>query len=299
MEALANRLWDSTISQNDDSDQDNDELVQNDFEYVHEIQEMQEIQEMEHNIEELYQEEKNYKEQILETNDEKDDECTFFGSLFDENVDQVQDFEEILVQDQEIVDQEIVESNMENVNVNGFEGKNEEEMYQESNERGNLPECLLLMMCEPKLSMEVSKETWVSSKDFFRRSCSRKKPPPAPVPAKSTGGQDESKPSAPSTKANVQNGINFDNLTAAPSTIHPGRSSCSLPMAPSMAEMLEHKLVNAVGYEPFVLTRCKSEPMRTAAGKLTPDSCFWKNRKLEPLRRASFGVKLGAAGVGC
>ncbi|GJW65073.1 hypothetical protein Tco_0116957 [Tanacetum coccineum] len=303
MEALANRLWDSTISQNDDSDQDNDELVQNEFEYVHEIQEMQEIQEMEHNIEELYQEEKNYKEQILETNNEKDDECTFFGSLFDENVYQVHNLEEILVQDQgfeEDVDQDLVESNMEKVKLNGFEGKNEEEMYQESNERGNLPECLLLMMCEPKLSMEVSKETWVSSKDFFRRNSSRKKPPPAPVPAKPTGGQDESKVSAASTtKANFQNGINFDNLTAAQSRIQPGRSSCSLPVAPSMAEMLEHKLVNAVGYEPFVLTRCKSEPMRTAAGKLAQDSCFWKNRKLEPLRRASFGVKLGAAGVGC
>ncbi|KAL0362653.1 UNVERIFIED_CONTAM: hypothetical protein Scaly_1220500 [Sesamum calycinum] len=31
-----------------------------------------------------------------------------------------------------------------------------------------LPECLLLMMCEPKLSMEVSKETWVCSTDFIR-----------------------------------------------------------------------------------------------------------------------------------
>ncbi|GJU13777.1 hypothetical protein Tco_1136173 [Tanacetum coccineum] len=49
LKALANRLWDSTISQNDDSYQDNDELVQNDFEYVHEIQE---IQQMKHNIKE-------------------------------------------------------------------------------------------------------------------------------------------------------------------------------------------------------------------------------------------------------
>src|SRR5262249_11866161 len=31
-----------------------------------------------------------------------------------------------------------------------------------------LPDCLLLMMCEPKLSMEVSKETWVCSTDFIR-----------------------------------------------------------------------------------------------------------------------------------
>ncbi|KAL0399430.1 UNVERIFIED_CONTAM: hypothetical protein Sradi_2286300 [Sesamum radiatum] len=65
-----------------------------------------------------------------------------------------------------------------------------------------------------------------------------------------------------------------------------------------MATMIEQKLVNAVAYEPFVLTRCKSEPMRTAAAKLMPESCFWKNaiRKLEPHRRATLGV--GAAGVG-
>ncbi|KAI3690952.1 hypothetical protein L2E82_49165 [Cichorium intybus] len=35
--------------------------------------------------------------------------------------------------------------------------------------------------------------------------------------------------------------------------------------------------------------------MRTTVAKLAPDTCFWKNKKLEPLRRASFGV--GAVGV--
>ncbi|XP_022142926.1 uncharacterized protein LOC111012918, partial [Momordica charantia] len=35
-------------------------------------------------------------------------------------------------------------------------------------ETGVLPDCLLLMMYEPKLSMEVSKETWVCSTDFIR-----------------------------------------------------------------------------------------------------------------------------------
>ncbi|CAI9773513.1 unnamed protein product [Fraxinus pennsylvanica] len=159
-----------------------------------------------------------------------------------------------------------------------------------------LPECLLLMMCEPKLSMEVSKETWVCSTDF------RRWLPERPANKKSTRNgcdhesmkkkliPDSSKPKPISTCENNQKQLQ-----------QPPRSSCSLPAAAaaaSMATMIEKKLVNAVGYEPFVLTRCKSEPMRTAAAKLMPESCYWKNamRKLEPHRRATFGV--GAAGVG-
>ncbi|KAK4439152.1 hypothetical protein Salat_0250100 [Sesamum alatum] len=157
-----------------------------------------------------------------------------------------------------------------------------------------LPECLLLMMCEPKLSMEVSKETWVCSTDFIRWLPERPRKPAKTIKA---GGCDhepvkrrlsvdsKAKPIAPPPPADQQ----------------PPRSSCSLPAAAaaaSMATMIEQKLVNAVAYEPFVLTRCKSEPMRTAAAKLMPESCFWKNaiRKLEPHRRATLGV--GAAGVG-
>ncbi|KAJ0601224.1 hypothetical protein HanIR_Chr03g0125931 [Helianthus annuus] len=177
-------------------------------------------------------------------------------------------------------------------------------------EREELPECLLLMMYEPKLSMEVSKETWVSSKDFIRRQPSRKKPPaPPPAPVKPNAGQSTvsttaaaaattttaTLPSASKCDKHVLASASASAATAA--SVQPGRSSCSLPAPSSMAEMLEQKLVNAVGYEPFVLTRCKSEPMKTAAAKLAPDNCFWKNRKLEPLRRASFGV--GAAGIGC
>ncbi|KAL8481571.1 hypothetical protein ACS0TY_027904 [Phlomoides rotata] len=36
------------------------------------------------------------------------------------------------------------------------------------NKSSSLPECLLLMMCEPKLSMVVSKEIWVCGTDFIR-----------------------------------------------------------------------------------------------------------------------------------
>ncbi|KAK1324286.1 hypothetical protein QJS10_CPA01g02050 [Acorus calamus] len=48
------------------------------------------------------------------------------------------------------------------------DGDGEEEEEEEEEEGAMLPECLLLMMWEPKLSMEVSKETWVKSTDFIR-----------------------------------------------------------------------------------------------------------------------------------
>ncbi|XP_022922997.1 uncharacterized protein LOC111430815 [Cucurbita moschata] len=144
-----------------------------------------------------------------------------------------------------------------------------------------LPDCLLLMMYEPKLSMEVSKETWVCSRDFIRCVPTREKkpagrnPPPPPPPKKR-----EKKPA--------------DNTQTA--VIQPARWSCSFPAAAAAATMIEQKkLVRAKGYEPFVLTRCKSEPMRSSS-KLAPDACFWKDRKLEPHRPATFGI--GAAEVG-
>ncbi|EYU26353.1 hypothetical protein ABFS82_08G188300 [Erythranthe guttata] len=164
-----------------------------------------------------------------------------------------------------------------------------------------LPECLLLMMCEPKLSMEVSKETWVCSTDFVRRP---ERPQKAANAAANGGGcchhgggvkrrhlVVESKP--PTTAK--------PNVPAPPSKkndgLQPARSSCSLPAAaPSMAAVIEQKLgAGAAGYEPFALTRCKSEPMRTAAAKVMPESCLWKNGVVEP---EPLGAGAGAAGVG-
>ncbi|XP_057474001.1 uncharacterized protein LOC130762348 [Actinidia eriantha] len=121
---------------------------------------------------------------------------------------------------------------------------------------------------ESELSMEVSKETWVCSTDFVRW------PPERRRKVNKTEGRDLPK-----------NRIRID---ANPP---PPRSSCSLP---ATAAVIEQKLAGAC--EPLVLKRCKSEPMRTAAAKLAPETCFWKNRKLEPHRRATFGF--GAAGVG-
>lgn len=163
----------------------------------------------------------------------------------------------------------------------------------EERERETLPECLLLMMCEPKLSMEVSKETWVCSTDFIRWLPERPTGKPAGVEKKVTVE------SSSSTKPKVKV------KPAHPPLMQPPRSSCCLPVTGagmSMATMIEQKLVGCSksrnGYEPFVLTRCKSEPMRSAT-KLAPEaSCFWNNRKLEPHPPpATLGV--GApAGVG-
>ncbi|OWM88628.1 hypothetical protein CDL15_Pgr002395 [Punica granatum] len=165
-----------------------------------------------------------------------------------------------------------------------------------------LPECLLLMMCEPKLSMEVSKETWVCSTDFIRWL------PERHVNKAAVGGEDPKKRTALAAPESKRSG---SALTAQQARIlhQPPRSSCSFPSqaaavtagvarrgGESMAAMIEQKLLNAKAGEPLVLPRCKSEPRRTAM-KLAPDACFWKNRKLEPHRRSA-NLRVKAAGVG-
>ncbi|XP_047957849.1 glutamic acid-rich protein-like [Salvia hispanica] len=111
---------------------------------------------------------------------------------------------------------------------------NEEEEEQQNEvvisekEKPLLPECLLLMMREPKLSMEVSRETWVCSTDFTK--------------ARPRRGE--------------QRRLSVDSKAKR---IQPPRSSCSL------ASMIQQKLANAAAHEPLVLTRCKSAPMRVVA----------------------------------
>lgn len=152
----------------------------------------------------------------------------------------------------------------------------------EERERGTLPECLLLMMCEPKLSMEVSKETWVCSTDFIRWLPER----PAGKPAVAGGG--DKRVTVDSSSSSSSKPKQKQKPPQPP--MQPPRSSCSFPATGggsgvSMATMIEQKLMGSTksqnGYEPFVLTRCKSEPMRSSA-KLAPEACFWNNRKLEP-----------------
>ncbi|KAH7859629.1 hypothetical protein Vadar_003489 [Vaccinium darrowii] len=184
--------------------------------------------------------------------------------------------------EEKAIDQERFESEKTQEEEAIMESEEErEEKQRESDISPLLPDCLLLMRCEPKLSMEVSKETWVCTTDFIRWLPER---PPKPTDGGDGGGE-------PTKKKRVSTESN---------TVHyqPPRSSCSLPAAVagrvSTAARIEQRLVNAVAYEPLGLTRCKSEPMRTAAAKLKPESCFWKNRKLEPHSRATVGV--GAVG---
>ncbi|KAL8147773.1 uncharacterized protein LOC141664103 [Apium graveolens] len=132
--------------------------------------------------------------------------------------------------------------------------KRETEVMKEERKSSKLPDCLLLMMCEPKLSMEVSKETWVSKRDFVE--------------------EEEVKVEKVSVERNA------------------AKSSCTF--SASMAAMIEQKLLNAAAYEPFVLTRCKSAPIRTAGAiQLPPDGWYWKNEGLEKHRRGGF--RIGAA----
>ncbi|GMI85339.1 hypothetical protein HRI_002203200 [Hibiscus trionum] len=194
-------------------------------------------------------------------------------------------------EDQNEAEEEGLSSTMEEEESERSEPESPENESKESeSEEKLLPDCLLLMMCEPKLSMEVSKETWVCSTDFIRWLPEKRKQPLV----KQKDGGDE-----PKRRTSVDS-------NPRPIFLHPPRSSCSFPAAPPMDTAVaaatngvggggstkEHTVVGGKGYEPFALTRCKSEPRRPAA-KLAPDACFWKNRKLEP---TSVGV--GAAGVG-
>lgn len=164
-----------------------------------------------------------------------------------------------------------------------------------------LPDCLLLMMCEPKLSMEVSKETWVCSTDFVR--CLPGRPPAKKIPPEATGDNHHHhhQPKKRIVTAVDSNASSRRrSIDKPPLHLQPPRSSCSYPAAPPIimaaAAVGEQKVAGAnKAYEPPVLPRCKSEP-RKSASKLAPEACFWKNRKLEPHPPASVGV--GGAGVG-
>ncbi|KAL2515909.1 hypothetical protein Fot_29880 [Forsythia ovata] len=120
--------------------------------------------------------------------------------------------------------------------------------------------------------MEVSKETWVCKTDFIIWL-------PERPPKKPTNGAYDHEP----IKKRLT--TNYKPKSIVPPSAEknsednsqPRWSSCTLPAtsAVSMATMIEQKLVNAMSsYEPLVLIRCKSEPMKTAAVKLMPESCF-------------------------
>ncbi|RRT75264.1 hypothetical protein B296_00023633 [Ensete ventricosum] len=171
-----------------------------------------------------------------------------------------------------------------------------------------LPDCLLLMMYEPKLSMEVSKETWVCSTDFLEwrlhhPNNQTRLPSKAATAATvitdttSTGGakvsdvtQGESSKKSADDKSSEKNET-VASMREAPQ--HPPPPPPALPTMLDAEKKLRGKVsvlqtpAQALAYGPFVLTRCKSEPMRSSV-RLAPDACFWKDRH-QPI---------GATGIG-
>ncbi|PWZ54278.1 hypothetical protein Zm00014a_035831 [Zea mays] len=160
---------------------------------------------------------------------------------------------------------------------------------------GELPDCLLLMMYEPKLSMEVSKETWVCSTDFVHWKSYQ---------GKNNRNHWQQKASAAGT-VDTKEKENAEGTTIAndvqeskdPSTVNSAvPMPCPVvqktpPLKPATTEQkLKLELppvTNAAAYAPFVLKRCKSEPMRSSA-RLAPDACFWKDRH-RPLNATGVG----------
>ncbi|CAN6292590.1 unnamed protein product [Urochloa humidicola] len=167
---------------------------------------------------------------------------------------------------------------------------------------GELPDCLLLMMYEPKLSMEVSKETWVCSTDFVHwksyqgknnRNCH-------PQKASASGNDAATATDEPKDKENVEGSTvaNDTQESKNPSTVNLAAAPMPPPVAqktpPPKPATTEQKMkldmplvANATAYAPFVLKRCKSEPMRSSA-RLAPDACFWKDRH-RPLNATGVG----------
>ncbi|CAL5047856.1 unnamed protein product [Urochloa decumbens] len=167
---------------------------------------------------------------------------------------------------------------------------------------GELPDCLLLMMYEPKLSMEVSKETWVCSTDFVHWKSYQGKNNRNRHPQKASASGDDAATATvePKDKENAEGSTvaNDTQESKDPSTVN----LAAAPMPPPVAQKIpppkpattEQKVkldlplvANAAAYAPFVLKRCKSEPMRSSV-RLAPDACFWKDRH-RPLNATGVG----------
>jgi hypothetical protein len=168
-------------------------------------------------------------------------------------------------------------------------------VIQRRKKSGELPDCLLLMMYEPKLSMEVSKETWVCSTDFVHWKSYQGKNNRSHWQQKAsvTGTvETEKKENAEGTTI-----VNDVQESKDPSTVNsavPMPCPVAQKTPPPKPATTEQKLklevppvTNAAAYAPFVLKRCKSEPMRSSA-RLAPDACFWKDRH-RPLNATGVG----------
>ncbi|KAJ4770223.1 Serine/Threonine-kinase pakA-like protein [Rhynchospora pubera] len=177
----------------------------------------------------------------------------------------------------------------------------EKEMEVKVSERkkksGELPDCLLLMMYEPKLSMEVSRETWVRPTDFINwkshrrqnqpklNAASEMKEKPDTENTASGEGQKDAQKDTQAVEADNQ-----DSLPPAVPALLPSLPpvvSATVVKGTEQNVKVELPVPAEVLYAPFVLKRCKSEPMRSSA-RLVADACFWKERHRP----------IGATGVG-
>ncbi|KAI3887743.1 hypothetical protein MKX03_018590 [Papaver bracteatum] len=126
-----------------------------------------------------------------------------------------------------------------------------------------LPQCMMwMMMSEPKLSMEVSKETWVCSGDFTRKS------------GRHGRVVDDSEARQPQLALNNKLTDYMGNHPVIqqrqqrrlPTSCANNNRDPARRVVLSMASMIEQKLMKAVAYhQPFVLSRCNSEPVRSSA----------------------------------
>ncbi|VAH10314.1 unnamed protein product [Triticum turgidum subsp. durum] len=192
-----------------------------------------------------------------------------------------------------------INTEAEKVETGVDEEKTVEVKQEQRKKSGELPDCLLMMMCEPKLSMEVSKETWVCSTDF--------------VHWKSHQGQNRRQQKAAATGSNAAASEETkDDLSNAPddtgvakdteeSTVvqapanpasMPPQAAPKPPLKPAVEQKLKLELpkvaASVVAYAPLVLKRCKSEPLRSSA-RLAPDTCFWKEDRHRPLNATGIG----------
>ncbi|KAG1330475.1 enolase-phosphatase E1-like [Cocos nucifera] len=153
-------------------------------------------------------------------------------------------------------------------------------------ERRELPDCLLLMMYEPKLSMEVSKETWVCSTDFLRGRPHHHRHLPKGSGGDCGGCCGRGGGEGDGAKIEkVENGEDTE-VTSPAEPAFLQAAPPPPPPVPPTASAIEQKLMSVAApagpkppppaYGPFLLTRCKSEPIRSSA-RLAPDACFWKD----------------------
>ncbi|XP_038981459.1 uncharacterized protein LOC103707380 [Phoenix dactylifera] len=137
----------------------------------------------------------------------------------------------------------------------------------EEEEREELSDCLLLMPFEHKLSMEVSRGTWVCSTDFLHGHRHHHGHPPKGGTTRASKVDDGRcvKVDEVGDGRCVESKEVIESMESSPRHLPPPRPKPPLPSA------VEETLLSGVAaalvpaFEPFVLTRCKSEPARPSA----------------------------------